>query len=737
MFVVEQEVNLAADASIAQVNNSVKALQLIAKAHRNQYKYPVIGITGSNGKTIIKEWLGQMMGAKYDIVKSPKSYNSQIGVPLSVWQMNSHHNLGIFEAGISEAGEMEHLHEIIKPSVGIFTNIGEAHNAGFDSLAHKAAEKAKLFAHCKRVIYRADHDVVKKALENEVGDESGLIGWSIVSQDKRNFKIAVLGKELSISLKFTDPPSQENAIHCAVLMLVMGYKVAEIQERLNTLSAIGMRLEMKRATNRSYVIDDTYNNDLYGLEIALDLLNRQTQKSKKAVILSDLYQTGFSRKELFSRVGELIKKNGVKRFIGIGPDICQEKDQFPPNSEFFEDTETFLQSKFLISDEIVLVKGARDFGFERIVEKLEEKVHGTLLEINLENLVHNLDFYRNQLKPETKIMVMVKAFAYGGGNFEIANLLQFHKVDYLGVAYSDEAVELRKNGIHIPIMIMNPAPQTFRLLKEYNLEPEIYSHEQLYEFINYFEGEETIPPIHIKLETGMNRLGFVHSDIKRLIQILQFNKQIKVKSIFSHLAGSEDPRHKEFSEAQAGRFQTMSDQIMKELWYAPMRHLVNSGGITNYPQFHFDMVRLGIGLHGFEPTLTKQKELIPVGTLKTSVSQVKKIKAGESIGYGRHGFAKEDMKIAIVPIGYADGYLRAFGNGVGKMYIDGKLLPTVGNVCMDMTMVDITNTNIQSGDEVVIFGEKPVISELADWIGTIPYEILTNISQRVKRVFVS
>jgi len=736
MFAIEKKVPIPADASAVLVDRSIGALQKVAAAHRANFSYPIIGITGSNGKTIVKEWLGQVLGFEYDIVKSPKSYNSQLGVPLSVWQMSSRHNLGIFEAGISERGEMEQLEKVIHPTIGIFTNLGEAHNSGFDSPQEKAKEKAKLFMGCQKVIYCENHRVVEEAIQR-LPESVERIGWTATEDAKRTYNVKTTNATFKIQLRFDDPSSVENALTCAVLMNSLGYATGLIQERINQLSSIRMRLEMKRAINRSYVIDDTYNNDLYGLEIALDFLNRQTQKTQKTVILSDLFQTGFDRGTLFAKVGELVKKNGVKRVVGIGREIKQEMDQFPIGSKFYDTTEDFLKAQFSLNNEIVLVKGARDFGFERIVEKIEEQVHGTMLEINLENVVHNLNYYRSQLKPEVKMMVMVKAFAYGGGNFEIANLLQYHKVDYLGVAYADEAVNLRKNGIHLPIMIMNPAPESFRLLKEFNLEPEIYSHEQLYDYINYFEGEEIIPPIHLKLETGMNRLGFTSVEIKRLIQVLQVNKQLKVKSVFSHLAGSEDPRHQDFTKKQAELFKQMSDQILASLWYKPMLHLVNSGGITNYPDYHFDMVRLGIGLHGFEPTLSHQDLLLPVGTLKTVISQIKKIKAGESIGYGRHGMAKEDMKIAIVPIGYADGYARAFGNGVGKMMVGGQLVPTIGNICMDMTMLDVSRVQVQSGDDVIVFGEQPTIWEMADWINTIPYEILTNVSQRVKRVFVS
>lgn len=737
LFVIEHEVKMKSDASYFLVENAIEAMQAMARAHRARFDYPVIGITGSNGKTIVKEWLAQMLDDQFDIVKSPKSYNSQLGVPLSIWGMESHHNLGIFEAGISQTGEMQNLEKVIRPTMGIFTNIGEAHNAGFKSMEEKAAEKARLFTGAGQVVYCEEHEMVKKALKSIVSDEVALIGWKVTNQKGRKFDLKVQDKTMSFFLKYDDPASIENIMHCTATLMVLGYSQEFIQIRLNRLSSVKMRLEMKQAINRSYVIDDTYNNDLYGLEVALDYINRQKQRAKKTVILSDLYQTGLSSDELYTKVNELLLKNDIQKFIGIGPEISQSSKHIHVSAKFFASTEEFLNSGFAPSDEIVLVKGARDFGFEAIVNSLEQKAHGTVLEVNLENLIHNLNYYRSKLDANTKIMVMVKALAYGGGNFEIANLLQFHKVDYLGVAYADEAVELRKNGIHIPIMVMNVSQTSFRLLKEYNLEPEIYSLDQLIDFLDYYEHMQDLPAIHIKLETGMNRLGFTEPNLQRLIEQLKLNKHLKVKSIFSHLAGSEDPRHADYTRQQAERFDRMSKAIEESLWYKPMKHLVNTGGIANYPELHYDMVRLGIGLHGFDPTQQEQGELKIVSTLKCNVSQIKKIPKGESIGYGRSGFAKKDTTIGIVPIGYADGYLRVFGNGTGKMLINNHLAPTIGNVCMDMTMIDVTDLPVKAGDEVVIFGENPSISDLAEWIDTIPYEILTNVSQRVKRVFLS
>lgn len=735
LFVVENEVEDLEEGSILKVGSAVKALQQIVKHHREPFDYPVIGITGSNGKTIVKEWLSSLVAPKYEVIKSPKSYNSQVGVPLSVWQMNERHDLAIFEAGISEKGEMQALQQIIKPNIGIFTNIGEAHNEGFSSKKEKAEEKAILFKDCEKVIYQKGNPYVENAIQKYKTDGAGIYRWEVEEIGKGLHNVMINEDSFELKLRFDEPYVIENTIHCAVAMKVLGFNNQEIQSGIQKLSGIKMRLELKQATGRSYLIDDTYNNDLHGLEIALDFLGRQNQKANKSVILSDISQSGIESSELYKKVNKLLEKHRVTKFTGIGQDLSKNREAIKVKSEYYADTEVFLDKGHKLHDEVVLVKGARNFAFERIVDQLQLNVHRTVLEINLENIIHNLNFYKAKLSPETKMMVMVKAYAYGGGIFEIANLLQYHKVDYLGVAYIDEAVELRKHGIYMPIMIMNPAPDSHRLLKEFNLEPEIYSLDGLYEFITYFEDEEDIPPIHLKLETGMNRLGFVPDDVPQIIQLLSKNKGVRVKTIFSHMAGSENPEHHQYSLKQAETFKELSDQIMEALWYKPKRHLLNSGGISRFPEYHFDMVRLGIGMYGYDPTEMEQENLRAVGTLKSSISQIKKIKKGETVGYGRSGVAKSDMKIAIVPIGYADGYLRAFGNGIGQMLVNEELTKTFGNICMDMTMLDITKTEARVGDEVIIFGEEPTVKDLATQIGTIPYEIMTNISQRVKRVF--
>lgn len=735
LFIVERNVKDFEESNVLKVKSVVKALQKIAAYHRKTFNYPVIAITGSNGKTIIKEWLFSLTISKYNVVKNPKSYNSQVGVPLSVWQMKNHHNLGIFEAGISKVDEMQAIENIIRPTIGIFTNIGEVHNEGFSSKKEKAQEKALLFKNCKKIIYKKGNPYIENAIQKYKTDDSRIYRWKVENFGKGIHNIIFNDESFELKLKFEEPYVIENVIHCAVAMKILGFSIIEIQEGIQKLSSIKMRLELKQAIGQSYLIDDTYNNDLYGLEIALDFLSRQNQKPNKSVILSDISQSGMEGKALYEKVNFLLEKHQVTKFIGIGQNLLENKEAIRIKSSYYITTEDFLKEHHKFNNEVVLVKGMRNFAFERIVEQLQLNVHRTVLEINLENVIHNLNFYKLKISPDTKIMVMVKAYAYGDGIFEIANLLQYHKVDYLGVAYIDEAVELRKHGIYIPIMIMNPTSDSFRLLKEFNLEPEIYSFDNLYEFVTYFEGKDDIPPIHIKLETGMNRLGFGYEEITKLIQLLNRHKKVKIKTIFSHLAGSENPDHQQYSVKQAETFIYLSEQIMKTLCYKPKRHLVNSGGISRFPEYHFDMVRLGIGIYGYDPTEMEQEQLKAVATLKSNISQIKKIKKGETVGYGRSGVANADMKIAIVPIGYADGYLRGFGNGKGQMLVNKKRTPTFGNICMDMTMLDISKTDAKIGDEVIIFGEVPTVKELANQIGTIPYEIMTNISQRVKRVF--
>ncbi|WP_428662591.1 bifunctional UDP-N-acetylmuramoyl-tripeptide:D-alanyl-D-alanine ligase/alanine racemase [Runella sp.] len=772
-FVVEQKalsdtlltaLDAFENAQLWEVESSLKALQDVVKRHRAQFDIPVIGITGSNGKTIVKEWLGQLLSADYRIVKSPKSYNSQIGVPLSVWQMNETHTLGIFEAGISQIHEMKSLQEIIQPTIGIFTNIGSAHDEGFRSRKQKVTEKLRLFTQCNQLIYRADYSDIDEEIRlilKSVNPKCELISWGSGEncliqaewhQDTEqtyvvlNSSVALYDNQL-FSIPFTDEASVENCIHCLIVMLTMGIPSSEIRQRVARLRPISMRLELKEGINNCYLIDDTYNNDLVGLTIALNFLSQQEQRSQKVAILSDLLQTGQKEDELYTQINTLLQGKGVQKLIAIGEAFERNAHLIQVEAHYFATTNDFL-AKFSTQsfrDALVLIKGARTFQFERIVHRLQQKVHGTVLEINLDALTHNLNFYRNRVGNDTRIMVMVKAFAYGSGSAEVAQLLQFHRVDYLAVAYADEGVLLRQNGIELPIMVMNPSPSTFDKLVEYQLEPEIYSHKILDEWLNFpvlsptNEDESELTrqevPIHLKLDTGMHRLGFTEADLPLLIYKLQQHPSLIIASIFSHLAGADEALHNDFTRLQYERFISGATQLEEALGYKPLRHILNSAGIVRFPDYKLDMVRLGIGLYGVEVNRLEQRALQQIGTFKTVISQVKHLPIGETIGYSRKGILEKASSIATIALGYADGYDRRFSKGVGKVLINGALCPVVGNVCMDMTMVDATGVTVQEGDEVIIFGNDLPIMQLADQIGTIPYELLTGISERVKRVF--
>lgn len=742
-FVVEKEIDLTKfpEANVIQVGSSIEALQLLTISHRKNFSYPVIGITGSNGKTITKEWLSQMLAKDLIVVKNPGSYNSQIGVPLSVWQMKAHHQVGIFEAGISKTGEMEKLEQVIQPTIGIFTNIGSAHDEGFQNRNEKIDEKLKLFKNVNILIYCADDEALRKAIQ-----QKGIKTFSWGTASEADVKISLQTNHCYVSygqqtqlirLPFSDWAAIENCLHCVVTMLYLGYSFKKIQQGISNLRSVPMRMEMKEGINQSYIVDDTYNNDLGGLELSLQFLSHQNQKKKKRLILSDILETGLDERTLALNIKNLLEKYSLHSFVGIGDILSKHQNLFPAESLFFKSTEAFL-TRFdfnSIDQEVVLVKGARSFAFETIVNKLQRKVHGTVMEIDLTALVNNLNYFRAKLKPDTRIMVMVKAFAYGSGSPEVANVLQYHKVTYLGVAYADEGVDLRKNNITLPIMVMNPTEDSFDSLLTFNLEPEIYNFKILNALLRYLGSRSC--SIHIKLDTGMHRLGFEERDLKPLIELLEKNTNVRVASIFSHLAGADESEHDAFSTAQATLFKTWADLISKSLRYKPLYHILNSPGILRLPDFQFDMVRLGIGLYGVDPTHDNFKDLEPVASLKTIISQIKMIPKGQSIGYGRKGIAEKDLRLATIAIGYADGFSRSLSKGVGEVLINGKLAHVVGNVCMDMTMLDITDINAEEGDEVLIFGKDRSIQDLAAKMGTIPYEVLTSVSARVKRVFVS
>ena len=754
-FVVSSlpDISFYPEAYFLHVTDTLEALQQLAAYHRKQFNIPVIGITGSNGKTIVKEWLYQLLQEDHRVARSPKSYNSQTGVPLSVWVMNREHTMGIFEAGISQPGEMEKLETIIRPTIGVLTNIGEAHSEGFIDKSQKLSEKMKLFSGCECVIYCNDDVLVDEAMK-----KSSLPSFSCGTHEDSDIRVLLVKKEArqaaitfhykgsnhEIIIPFTDDASVQNALTCVSVLLYLGMEMTVIRARLMYLQPVNMRLELKNGINHCLLINDSYSADLSSLDMALNFLDQQGRKSKKTVILSDLLQTSMNDEELYFQIMENLSKHHVGRLIGIGERISGSLTGIAGNPEasmmveLYPSTDAFLQQfkSSSFRDEIILVKGARVFGFEKIVQLLEQKAHQTLLEINLNAIVHNLRAYQRLLKPSTRIMAMVKAFAYGSGGAEIAGILQYHKIDYLAVAYADEGVELRRSGISLPVMVMNPEENSFDAIVENNLEPEIYSFEMVKAFDGFIrkEGLESYP-VHIEIETGMNRLGFTEGDIDSLGKFLR-DSSLKVESVFSHLAASEDKQQDEFTRTQYLRFERAAQQLREELGYAFLRHISNSAAIVRHPDLQLDMVRLGIGLYGVDSASSHRLPLQTVATLRTTVAQVKSLEAGESVGYNRKGMVDAPTTIATVRLGYADGYPRRLGNGTGKMYIRGKLAPVIGSVCMDMTMIDVTGINgVREGDDVIVFGHQLPVQQVAEWAGTIPYEIMTGVSQRVKRVY--
>lgn len=755
-FIVDEQFDLSAlsqisEANVLQVNDSLQALQTLAIAHRKLFSYPVIGITGSNGKTIVKEWLFQLLNSHYNIIRSPKSYNSQIGVPLSIWQMKAEHSLGIFEAGISKAGEMIKLSSIIRPDIGILTYMGDAHAEGFLNFQQKLQEKLLLFTMSKVLIYCNDNPEVAEHVESFIKQQSNQLTtftWGRnehaqlvlknVTKHQNSSILLCNYKELefSFSIPFTDEAAVFNAMTCCATLLYLNIDTNTISQSMKQLRAVAMRLELKKAINQCFVINDSYSADIDSLKIALDFLSQQDFHTKKTLILSDLLESGIKNEGLYKQLSKIIIEKKTDRFIGIGKNMMQFKDCFSDlnNLEFFLTTDDFLTSGILSSfqHETILLKGARVFEFEKISLALEEKIHDTILEINLTAVRNNLKKYQQQLSPQVKTMAMVKAFSYGSGAHEIPALLQQEGVDYLAVAYTDEGVGIRNAGIRTPIMVMNTTEEAFDNIIQYNLEPEIYSPKILSSFIQFLQTKNILQyPIHIKLDTGMHRLGFMDTEVDGLLDILGKTNNIAIKSIFSHLVASENPASDEFTQQQASLFISMSTTIENAVGYRAIKHIANTTAIRRHPQLQFDMVRLGIGLYGIDT----QFELENVSTLKTTIAQIKHVKKGASVGYGRSAVLEMDSLIATVRIGYADGYSRVFGNGNGKMLVSGKMVPVVGNVCMDMTMLDITGIDAKEGDEVIVFGAPLSIQLLADWANTIPYEIMTGVSQRVKRVF--
>jgi Alr-MurF fusion protein len=760
-FVVSEAVNIddLSGANVLQVSDPLQGLQDLVASHRKQFSLPVIGITGSNGKTIVKEWLNQLLDEQYTIIRSPKSYNSQIGVPLSVWPLNEQHELAIFEAGISQPGEMEQLQKIIQPTIGIFTNVGEAHSEGFVNVRQKVNEKLQLFRHVETLIYcQDDHEInsgvaaLWQQLPNNKRFE--IFSWSTMSEatlqirmvNKEGAKTTITAhynqQDISIEIPFTDNASVENAIHCWCVLLYLKVPQEVIVQQMQQLGPVAMRLELKKGINNCSIINDSYSADLSSFTIALDFLSQQQQHGKKTVILSDILQSGRSEKDLYAEVTRLLQQRQVSRLIGIGERITHHQHIFQtagiPELAFYSSVDAFIKELVHIpfKDETILLKGARVFELEQIDRLLQQKVHQTVLEIDLTAVAHNLKQFQQLLQPATKMMGMVKAFSYGSGSYEIANALQFHRIDYLAVAYADEGVELRKAGINLPVMVMNPEESTFDVLVQYNLEPDLYSPGILLLFEEYVKKQGIQQyPVHIELETGMNRLGFSLAELPVVINSLR-SPFFKVQSVFTHLASSEDPQHDAYTNQQGDLYLKMAEQLQAVLSYPFIRHVVNTAGIVRHPKWHLDMVRLGIGLYGGDSSGEGGLDLKEVSNLKSTIAQIKELKEGETVSYGRKGVATRDTRIATVRIGYADGYPRRLGHGAGKMLVNGHLAPVIGTVCMDMTMIDITNiSHVQEGDEVIVFGGALPVKQVAHWAQTIPYELLAGISQRVKRIY--
>jgi alanine racemase len=747
--------NIRTDTTFLVVPDSKKALQHFAAYYRSLFDFPVIGMTGSNGKTIVKEWLNFLLSPDFNIIRSPKSYNSQVGVPLSIIAINKKHNLGIFEAGISTTNEMQALQKIIKPTIGILTNIGSAHDEGFDNIGEKIKEKLQLFKDVEVLIYNKNKSIeqffptIGISISTKEISEQKTFSWSFkdktadvfisknVILDKTLLNIVYKNQVFEIKVPFLDDASIENAVHCLMVMLYFGYNFETIANRIKLLYPVEMRLKVKNGINNTTLIDDSYSSDFQSLKIALDFLESQKQHKKKTLILSDIFQSGLSNDDLYARVSQLVISNKIHRVIGIGETISNFKNKFV-NCATFKSTADFIEKfeQMTFENETLLVKGARSFEFEKIVSLLEEKTHETVLEINLNAISHNFNFYKSKLKPSTKLMVMVKAFGYGSGGFEIAKLLEHLQVDYLGVAFADEGISLKMGGIKSPIMVLNPENTSFRAIIQHGLEPEIYCLKGLNAFLKITEEKKLKKyPIHIKLDTGMHRLGFQEHDLPSLISTLKNTPSIKVKSILSHLATSDDLENQDFARAQIELFEKLSKSIMNELNINPIRHILNTSGISNFSESQYDMVRLGIGLYGISNDDREQKYLENVGTLKSVISQIRTIEKGESVGYGRKFIASKTTKIATIPIGYADGISRLWGNEVGYVMINKQKATIVGSICMDMLMVDCSEIVCSEGEQVIIFGKNPTVKTIADKTNTIPYEILTSISQRVKRVF--
>ena len=758
-----------ADANFLVVPSPLAALQRLAERHRDEFDVPIVGITGSNGKTMVKEWLYQLLLPSQKIVRSPRSYNSQIGVPLSVWLLNEQTEVGIFEAGISQPGEMFALRDIIQPTIGVFTSLGAAHQENFRSMEEKCMEKLELMHDTQAMVYCSDNDTVSRCIRR-MQYKGEKIAWSQCDEQAALFvkstnishsslltphstfhlppstinlpqstKITYIWQEEEncFEIPFIDEASVENAITCAAVALYMGLTPSQLAERMPRLEPVAMRLEVKEGQRGCLLINDSYNSDINSLDIALDFMNRR-EAAKKTLILSDIFQSGATPEALYTQVSELVVKRGIEKFIGIGPELSSQADKIQvADKQFFMDVPHFLSSDAFsgLRNELILLKGARSFGFDQITEQLEQKVHETILEVNLNAVVDNLNYYRSFLKPETKMVCMIKADGYGAGAVEIAKTLQDQRVDYLAVAVADEGVTLRKAGITGNIMIMNPEMTAFKTMFDYDLEPEVYSFRLLDALVKAARKEGiTGWPVHIKFDTGMHRLGFDPvDDIFKLIDRLKHQNAIIPRSVFSHFVGSDSDGFDEFSARQFALFDEGSQKLQSAFSHHILRHMDNSAGIEHFPERQMDMCRLGLGLYGVDPR--DNRILHTVSTLKTTILQLRHVPAGETVGYSRKGKIDRDSVIAAIPIGYADGLNRHLGNRHCYCLVNGQKAEYVGNICMDVAMIDVTDIPCMEGDQVEIFGEHLPVTVLSDALDTIPYEVFTGVSNRVKRVY--
>jgi alanine racemase len=746
-FLVEDASDILPDAAVVLVKNSLVALQTLTAWHRSMFNATIVGITGSNGKTIVKEWLNELLASKEHIVRSPASWNSQIGVPLSVWNIDASHSLGIFEAGISRSGEMKTLQKIIKPHIGVFTNIGPAHAEGFDSIAAKAKEKALLFTESENVICCADHEEVVQGLKDAGIEETRWIQWSrkskaylrILSEERRSSRTELLvqyeGKAHEIILPFADEASIENAMHCSTVVLSLGLSIDDLKSGLMQLQHLAMRLELLEGVGGSTLVNDTYSNDPASLRVALDRLGAIAGSRKKAVVLSDFVGSGDVSESVYADVAKLVERAHIDSLYLIGSALRshikgEHIHTYESADEFIKkmDEEDF-------SNRAVLVKGARAFRLERIVQRLQEKSHGTRLEVDLTALKHNLDQYRGKLTDNTKLMVMLKAFGYGSGAPEIARLLEFEKVDHFGVAYANEGIQLRQEGINTPILVMNASGVGWEKFHRFDLQPTVHEMGQLRAFVEFERSAKTGMGIHLEFDTGMHRLGFQESDMAELIGLLQEVPDIHIISIFSHLAAADSPQQDAFNTAQISAFERMCDPVMTTIDKRPLRHILNSAGISRHPEYQLDMVRLGIGLYGYDHTMPTGS-LHPALSLAAAISQIKTVQTGESVGYNRRFIAEKDSRIAILPLGYADGLRRSLSNGKGIFWINHQRAPIVGMVCMDMTMVDVSEIDCSIGDNAVLFDRTHSLADLCDVLDTIPYEVLCSFSPRIERHYI-